>query len=214
MTSVQMLGLVALATVLTSGGAAWAGPPTDQLRGRVERVIQILEDPALKVEARSAERRAAIRAVANDIFDFRELSQRALARHWQGRSEAEREEFTHLFADLLERSYVGKIETYSGGERVQFTGETVDGGQATVRSRIVTKGGTEVPVDYRMHQVGERWLAYDVSIEGVSLVANYRAQFNKIIQTSSFKGLLDKLKAKKGEGLESETTPEKRTSRK
>ena len=214
MTSVRMVALVVLTTVLTSGGAAWAGPPTDQLRGRVERVLSILEDPALKAEARTAERRAAIRAVANEIFDFRELSQRALARHWQGRSAAEREEFTQLFADLLERSYVGKIESYSGGERIQFTSETVEGGQATVRTRIVTKGGTEVPVDYRMHQVGERWLAYDVSIEGVSLVANYRAQFNKIIQTSSFKGLLDKLKAKKGEGLDSDTTPQKRTSQK
>ena len=213
MTLVRMLALVAFTVVFTSGEAAWAGAPTDQLRGRVDRVLRVLDDPALKADARTAERRATIRSIALEIFDFRELSQRALARHWQGRSPAEREEFTQLFADLLERSYVGKIETYSGGEKIQYVGETADGDQVTVRTRIVTKAGTEIPVDYRMHRVGDRWLVYDVAIEGVSLVANYRAQFNKIIQTSSFKGLVDKLKAKKEEGLEADTT-QKRASQK
>jgi phospholipid transport system substrate-binding protein len=214
MTLARMLALVALTTVLTNGGTAWAGAPTDQLRGRVDRVLRVLEDPALKAETRTVERRAAIRTIAFEIFDFRELSQRALARHWQSRSPAERDEFMQLFADLLERSYVGKIETYSGGERIQYTGESADGEQATVRTRIVTKGGTEIPVDYRMHRVGDRWLVYDVAIEGVSLVANYRAQFNKIIQTSSYKGLVDKLKAKKEEGLEADADLQKRASQK
>jgi len=205
--------MVALTMVLT-GATAWAGAPTDQLRGRVDRVLRVLEDPALKTETRTAERRAAIRSIAFEIFDFRELSQRALARHWQARTAAERDEFMQLFADLLERSYVGKIETYSGGERIQYTAESADGEQATVRTRIVTKAGTEIPVDYRMHRVGDRWLVYDVTIEGVSLVANYRAQFNKIIQTSSFKGLVDKLKAKKVEGLEADADLQKRASQK
>jgi phospholipid transport system substrate-binding protein len=208
------LALVAAAVVLTTSGAAWAGPPTDQLRGRVERVLRVLEDPTLKQEARTAERRAAIRTIAFEIFDFRELSQRALARHWQARTPAERDEFVQLFADLLERSYVGKIELYSGGERIQYNAETIEGDQATVRTRIVTKGGTEIPVDYRMHRVGDRWLVYDVSIEGVSLVSNYRAQFNKIIQTASFRGLVDKLKAKKEEGLEADAAQHKRASQK
>jgi phospholipid transport system substrate-binding protein len=213
MTSVRVAAMVALTMVLT-GATAWAGAPTDQLRGRVDRVLRVLEDPALKTETRTAERRAAIRSIAFEIFDFRELSQRALARHWQARTAAERDEFMQLFADLLERSYVGKIETYSGGERIQYTAESADGEQATVRTRIVTKAGTEIPVDYRMHRVGDRWLVYDVTIEGVSLVANYRAQFNKIIQTSSFKGLVDKLKAKKVEGLEADADLQKRASQK
>ena len=213
MTLVRMAAMVALTMMLT-GATAWAGAPTDQLRGRVDRVLRVLEDPALKTETRTAERRAAIRSIAFEIFDFRELSQRALARHWQARSAAERDEFMQLFADLLERSYVGKIETYSGGERIQYTAESADGEQATVRTRIVTKAGTEIPVDYRMHRVGDRWLVYDVTIEGVSLVANYRAQFNKIIQTSSFKGLVDKLKTKKEEGLEADADLQKRASQK
>ena len=213
MTSGRMMALV-VAVVLTSGGTAWAGAPTDQLRGRVDRVLRVLEDPALKQEARTVERRAVIRGIAFEIFDFRELSQRALARHWQARTAAERDEFMQLFADLLERSYVGKIETYSGGDRIQYASESADGEQATVRTRIVTRSGTEIPVDYRMHRVGDRWLVYDVSIEGVSLVANYRAQFGRIIQASSFKSLVDKLKAKKEEGLEADAALLKRASQK
>jgi len=214
MTSVRMLALAITAVVLTSGGPAWAGAPTDQLRGRVDRVLRVLEDPALKQEARVVERRAAIRTMAQEIFDFRELSQRALARHWQARTPAERDEFVQLFADLLERSYISKIEMYSGGDHIQYTSETAEGDQATVRTRIVTRTGTEIPVDYRMHRVGDRWLVYDVAIEGVSLVANYRAQFNKIIQTSSFKGLVAKLSAKKEEAVGADAAQTKRASQK
>ena len=214
MASVRMLALAITAVVLTSGGPAWAGVPTDQLRDRVDRVLQVLEDPALKEDVRAADRRAMIRALAHEIFDFRELSQRTLARHWQARTPAERDEFVRLFADLLERSYIGKIEMYSGGDRIQYTSETADGSQATVRTRIVTRSGTEVPVDYRMHRVGDRWLVYDVTIEGVSLVANYRAQFNRIIQASSFRGLVDKLAAKKEEALGADAAQTQRASQK
>jgi phospholipid transport system substrate-binding protein len=211
MTVVRMLTMAITAVALTSG-AAWAGAPTDQLRGRVDRVLEVLEDPALKSEARVGERRAAIRAMAQEIFDFRELSQRALARHWQARTPAERDEFVPLFADLLERSYIGKIEMYSGGDRIQYLAETAEGDQAAVRTKIVTKSGTEIPVDYRMHRVGDQWLVYDVAIEGVSLVANYRAQFNKIIQTSSFRGLVEKLSAKKDEAAGADAGQAKRAS--
>jgi phospholipid transport system substrate-binding protein len=174
--------------------------------------LRVLEDPALKQDVRGADRRAAIRTIAHEIFDFRELSRRALARHWQARTPAERDEFVQLFADLLERSYIGKVEMYSGGDSIQYMSETVEGDQATVRTRIVTRSGTEIPVDYRLHLVGDRWLVYDVAIEGVSLVANYRAQFNKIIQTSSFKALVDKLAAKREEASGAETAVIKRAS--
>lgn len=196
MTSVRILMLAAMAAVLTTAGTAWAGAPTDQLRGRVDRVLRVLEDPQLKAETRAVERRASIRAIVDEIFDFREVSQRSLGPHWQGRTPTERDEFIQLFADLLERSYIDKIELYSGAERIQYTGEVLDGEQATVRTRIVTKQGTEIPVDYRMRRAGDRWLVYDVAIEGVSLVANYRAQFNRIIQRSSYKGLVEQLTAR------------------
>lgn len=203
MTRGLVAALVTL-VVLAADRPAWAGPPSDQLRAQMDRVIKVLEDPDLKREGRQAERRAAIRRVANEIFDFTETTRRSLGRHWHARTPQEREEIVRLYADLLERSYIGKIEMYSG-ERIQFAGETTDGDQATVRTRLVTKSGTEIPVDYRMHRVGgDRWLSYDVAIEGVSMVANYRAQFNKIIQSSGYKALVSKLAAKEEEGREAD----------
>ena len=186
--------------VLLVGLAVWApaparaGAPTDQLKASVEQIVKVLEDPALRAEARSRERRAAIRKEAEGVFDFSETAKRALGRHWQGLAEKDRQEFTSLFTDLIERAYISKIERYSG-ERIAYAGEAMDGGLATVRTRFVTKQGTEVPVDYRMQQRGDRWLVYDVSVEGVSLINNYRTQFDKIIQTSSYAELVRKMKA-------------------
>jgi len=195
------MGAMVLAGALAGGlsaGPAAAGVPTDQLKGAVERVLKTLDDPALK--GNQNDRRAAVRKIANEIFDFSEIAKRSLARHWQPLSEAQRTEFVSLFADLLERSYISKIETY-GGEKIQYTAERADGDLATVSTRIVTKNGTEVPVDYRLLKRGDRWLVYDVSIEGVSLVSNYRTQFNKIIQTTSYNELVSKLRNKQDELL-------------
>jgi phospholipid transport system substrate-binding protein len=201
-------GLVVLLTVamLAAVAPAWAGPPTEQLRVQMDRVIKVLENPELKREGRQLERRAAIRRLANEIFDFTETTRRSLGQHWQARTPAEREQFVRLYADLLERSYIGKIELYSG-ERIVFVGDTIEREQATVRTRLVTKAGTEIPVDYRMHRVGDRWLTYDVAIEGVSMVANYRAQFNKIIQASGFAALVTKLSEKEQQALEADRDP-------
>ena len=189
-----------LILVVLVGLAVWApaparaGAPTDQLKASVEQIVKVLEDPALRAGARAQERRAAIRKEAEGVFDFTETAKRALGRHWQGLSDKDRQEFTALFTDLIERAYISKIERYSG-ERVAYAGESVDSGLATVRTRFVTKQGTEIPVDYRMQQRGDRWLVYDVSVEGVSLINNYRTQFDKIIQTSSFAELVRKMKA-------------------
>jgi phospholipid transport system substrate-binding protein len=193
--------LAVMGLVAAPVAPAAAGVPTDQLRGAVERVLKTLDDPALKGEGKAGDRRVAVRKIANEIFDFGEIAKRSMARHWQPLSEAQRNEFVGLFADLLERSYISKIETY-GGEKIQYTAERADGEYATVSTKIITKNGTEVPVDYRMvKRPGDRWLVYDVSIEGVSLVSNYRTQFNKIIQTTSYNELVSKLKNKQDELL-------------
>jgi phospholipid transport system substrate-binding protein len=126
------------------------------------------------------------------------MGKRALARHWEARSPQEREEFSKIFADLLERSYVGKIEGYSG-EKILYEKETVDGDRAEVRTKLVTKSGTSIPIDYQLQKAGDRWRAYDVKIENVGLVANYRAQFNRIIQQSGYPDLVNRLKAKSEE---------------
>jgi len=190
--------VLALAVTLLTDRWAVAGVPTDQLKAQIDRVIKALEDPELKKEGRAKDRRAAIRKIANDIFDFSETARRSLGRHWQGRTPAERDEFVQLFSDLLERSYISKIETY-GGEKILYNSDSVEGDQAKVQTKLVAKGGSEIPIEYRMHKAGDRWLVYDVVIEGVSLVANYRTQFNKIIQTSSFKELMNKMKNKQHE---------------
>jgi len=197
------MGAMVLAGALVVGvssAPAAAGVPTDQLKGAVDRVLKTLDDPTLKGEARLGERRVAVRKIANEIFDFSEIAKRSMARHWQPLSEAQKNEFVGLFADLLERSYISKIETY-GGEKIHYTAERADGEFATVSTRIITKNGTEVPVDYRMIKRADRWLVYDVSIEGVSLVSNYRTQFNKIIQTTSYNELISKLRNKQDELL-------------
>jgi phospholipid transport system substrate-binding protein len=192
----------ALLMVVVFTHHAWAGSPSDQLRAQIERVVKTVEDPDLKKDGKARERRTAVRKIADDIFDFNETAKRSLARHWLQRTPAERKEFVDLFANLLERSYISKIELYNG-ERIAYVGETVEGDQATVRTKIVTKQGTEIPIEYKMlRTANDRWLVYDVMIEGVSLVANYRTQFNKIIQTSSYQELVKKMKTKQTEFLD------------
>lgn len=185
--------LIVLA-LIAAGDAATAGP-TDQLRQYVERVLGIVHDPAFQGEAKARERRAAIRRVADRLFDFEEMARRSLGRHWRGRTSAERAEFTELFAELLERAYIVRIEEYRG-ELIRYRLGAIEEDRATVHTTIHTTTGAAVPVDYRMLREGTRWLVYDVVIEGVSLVANYRTQFNRIIRTSSWEELIQRMKAK------------------
>ncbi len=194
---------VALAGVLilSTAQGGWAATAQEQLKGAIDRVVTTLESPALKGNGKVAERRIAVRKIANEIFDFGEIARRSLGRYWQPLSEAQRNEFVGLFGDLLERSYISKIELY-GGEKIIYSGERMDGDLATVSTKIITKNGTEVPVDYRLFRRGENWMVYDVNIEGISLVSNYRTQFNKIIQTNGYNTLVDRMKSKQTEFLE------------
>jgi len=189
MNILRALTLTAILALVTAGTAV-AGEPTDQVRRSVDEVLKIVQS-----QPDGPARRTAVRQAANRLFDFEETAKRALGPHWQQRTPAEHEEFVRLFSDLLEAAYVGKIDLYQG-EKITYVGETVDGDQATVKTRIVTKQGNEVPVDYRLSREKDRWRVYDVIIEGVSLVADYRTQFNKIIQTSSYDDLVKRMRAK------------------
>jgi phospholipid transport system substrate-binding protein len=194
------LALTAL-LVLSVVSPGWAGQAQDQLKGAIDRVVSTLENPALKGEGKAMDRRHAVRKIADEIFDFNEIARRSLGRYWQPLTEPQRTEFVGLFADLLERSYISKIELY-GGEKIIYSGERVEGDLATVSTKIITKNGTEVPVDYRLFKKGDRWMIYDVNIEGISLVSNYRTQFNKIIQTNGYNALVERMKTKQNEFLE------------
>src|SRR3972149_2803557 len=199
--------------VLAAAGGAWAGAPTEQLRGAIDRVTKARDNAALKGDSKVGERRTAVRKIANDIFDFGEIARRSLGRHWQGRTDKEREEFISLFGDLLERSYISKIELY-GGERILYTNERMDAEVAVVSTKIITRSGPGGRIDSRLLRRGDRWLVYDISIEGVSLVSNYRTQFNKIIQTTSYGELVKKMRAKQDEvSFEDEAQKKGKTSK-
>jgi len=201
----NLLTALAVSLVLLTAAPVWAGP-TDQLREYTDQVVKVLDDPAMARQ----DRRAAVRKIAHEAFDISETAQRVLARHWQARTPAEREEFTQLFADLLERTYIARMDEY-GGERIRYLSESIDGGFASVKARILTRTGTEVPVESRMNLRGDRWLIYDILIENVSLVGNYRAQFDRIIRSSSYEELVRRLKTKREEFL-NESTPRARRS--
>jgi phospholipid transport system substrate-binding protein len=175
-----------------------AGEPLDKIRQTVDDVLTVLADETLKAPERETERRAKIRQAVFQRFGFDEMAQRALAQHWRTRTPEERKEFVTLFSDLLERSYIDKIENYGGGkENIRYTKETIDkDGYATVRSEIISKRDLDVEVEYRLLQRDGNWAVYDVIIEGVSLVNNYRTQFNKIITESSYENLVKQMKLK------------------
>jgi phospholipid transport system substrate-binding protein len=205
----RALGLgLAVLFVLVSAQEAVAGAATDQLKGAIDRVVATLDSPVLKGDGKVLERRAAVRKIANEIFDFNEIARRSLGRYWQPLTELQRTEFVFLFGDLLERSYISKIELY-GGEKIVYSGERVEADLATVSTKIMTKNGTEVPVDYRLFKRGDRWMIYDVSVEGISLVSNYRTQFNKIIQTNGYNGLVEKMRTKQTEFAEEQAQKNK-----
>jgi len=202
--------LAGLVIGLTALHPVAAGVPLDVVKAGIDRVLRLVQDPELKKSANTVERRKRIRVVANDLFDWQETGKRALARHWQARTPQQRAEFSALFSDLIERSYVRKIEGYSG-ERILYTSESVEGDVATVNTKLLSRSGTEIPIDYRLQREGDTWRIYDVLIEGVSLVANYRSQFNRIIQQSSYEDLIRKMKAKQEELLFDDSQKAKKT---
>jgi len=177
---------------------AWAGVPTEKVKETADKIIAIVSDPSLKDPAKAAQRRERIRRTVDELCDWEEMSRRSLGRHWAQRTEQEKKEFVHLFGQLLERTYVDKVEGYSG-EKVNYLGERVDGDYAEVDVKVVTNKNTEIPVIYRMRAKDQKWWVYDMVIEGVSLVNNYRTQFSDIMAKSSFEGLMKKLREKSAE---------------
>jgi phospholipid transport system substrate-binding protein len=198
--SIVALLLVAATTTTAS--------PRDVVQRAVTRVVELLdgagqaspgEKSGVVGAISSVRRRAQIRAVADELFDFEEVARRALSVHWASRTPAERTEFVALFTDLLERAYIGGIEAYAG-EKIVYPAEKIDGEFAVVRSRIVPKKRTgdarsvETGLEYRLIRKDGRWKVYDVLIDGVSFVSTYRSQFDRIIKASSYSTLVDRLR--------------------
>ena len=212
---------VAVGQVLTmwamlSAASVPASPgPLPTVQRAVATVIAIFRSDdgvrATRPATTPAERRAEIRRVAEGLFDFDEVAQRALWRHWTERTPNERAEFVQLLKALLQRTYVGKIETYSG-ESITFVGERVEGSAATVMSRIVNKKTKETTaLDYRLHMKDGRWLVYDVVIDGVSFITNYRSQFDRMIRHSSYEAMIQQLRLNVGNDSQGAVSASPRT---
>jgi phospholipid transport system substrate-binding protein len=166
-----------------------------QLSVTVDKVIKILKRPELKTPDKEELKRKLLREAISERFDFQEMARRALARHWRKRTEQERREFVELFRVLLERTYLKRIEQYSD-EKVIYKDERIDPPYALVKTVVVTSQSVEIPIDYRLIQRSNDWKVYDVIIEGVSLVNNYRKQFAQIIRSSSYESLVERLRKK------------------
>lgn len=171
---------------------------TDEVKGVVDEVVRIVSDKELKKPQNEQKRRNALKKAISVIFDYGEMTQRSMGKHWKERSPAEKKELVQLFETLLENSYSGKIESYNQ-ERIVYLKENVEGEYAEVKSKVITAKRDEFSLDYRLMNKGGRWMVYDVVIEGVSLVSNYRTQFNNIIQRQGYGELVKKLRVKSEE---------------
>lgn len=187
------LAFSVLALVLGLMTSAFAGEPQDRLKVGIDKVIAVLSDNSLKGPAKKAERQAKLRAVADGFFDWRELSKRTVAEAWSKYSPKQQDEFIASFSELLQKTYIRKLEKYNN-EKVNYLKEQVDGDRAFINTQVVMKDKT-IPINYVMIKHGQ-WLVYDVVVEGVSLVKNYRSQFQKILSKDTPEGLIKRIRDK------------------
>ena len=187
------IGLM-IAGLVAGDGVAWAGQATDALKGSVDEVVRILNDPALNKPEKKQERRQVLVDVISKRFNFEEMAKRTVGAEWAKRSSEERREFVDSFRTLLSNSYLGRIENYSG-EKVHYNKEITDGEHAEVRTEIDT-GQSTIPIDYKMENAGGDWRVYDVVVEGTGLVSNYREQFKRILRKESFETLSKTIREK------------------
>lgn len=188
------IGTVLAVLVLVS--PAMAGAPTEQLQTQIDNVFKALANPELKGPDKAEQRRVIVLAAAEDIFDFAHTAKLTLGTYWEQLTPTQREEFVDVFKGFIGKSYLSNVDI-GDGQKVTYTSETIEGDRATVKSQITTSGGSNMAVDFRMVQnVPGKWRLYDVNVEGMSLVANYRQQFVRIIKAGSYDELVAKIRAK------------------
>jgi len=196
------LAIFVMLLLLPMGSMATAGEPTDVLRAPMDEALALLRDPQYKAEdpSKKLEQREKFWAVVEPVFDFDELSKRTLARNWQKFDAAQQAAFAEVFAELLGNIYVDRIQGGYSDETIEFGDQILHDAQplAVVKTFIVSSRN-RIPVDYSMIQKGETWRVYDVKVEGVSLVKNYRSQFNEILSKESPDQLIERLKEKVAE---------------
>ena len=175
----------------------YAGAPLDSVKADINKVLDVLRDPSLAGEAGKKTKKQKIRSISDTMFDYTELSRRTLGPDWKKLNSAQQNEFIDLYKCLLENAYADKIITYTN-EKVVFGKESpLTGTTSEVQTTVVTKKA-DIPINYRVIQKGGDWRVYDVVIEGVSLISNYRSQFREILMNNSPETLLDTLRKKVG----------------
>ena len=193
MKALSTVGLAILLLVQSVWVAA--GVPGDQVRQTADKVLAILKDHQLKGESKKNERKDKLKELIYQRFDFTEMARRSLGSEWRRRSPEEQKEFVKLFTGLLERTYLDNIESYNG-EKFRYLKEQEDNNHAQVDTEIIDNKGQEFSINYRLHKVNGDWKVYDVVIEDISLVNNYRSQFNRVLATSSYEELVNRMKGK------------------
>ena len=192
---VVAVSLLILCSVVSFGALSRAAGPTEQVRATVDKVFGMVKNPNLKLPAQKKDLQARLAEIIYPRFDFAEMAKRSLGPHWGRRTPAEQREFVKLFAELLGRSYAGRIESYSS-QNVAYTREVEDKNYAEVDTTIVSDKREKVSINYKLHSVDKEWRVYDLVIEDISIINNYRSQFNRVIARSSFEELVRMLKEK------------------
>ena len=196
---IRLITSIVLFLLVSVSASLQAVEPGKLIMDTIDKGILILKDPALKGEEKVQERRQKLWEEISPVFNFEEMSKRALGLYWKKCSPEEKKEFVELFTSILKDAYIGKTDTYSG-EKIVLIKEKIESNYANVQTRFVTINGTEILVGFCMMDTQEKWKVYDVVIEGVSMVNNYRNQFNSILVKSSYKELVQKIKEKKARG--------------
>jgi phospholipid transport system substrate-binding protein len=187
--------LLFLLCFLPLPAASRAGSPTEQVRNTVDKVLTIVRSPNSKSKAQIEAQRAQLLEVIYPRFDFAEMAKRSLGPHWARRTPEEQREFVEIFAALMGRAYAGNIESYTS-QNVLYTRESEDQNYAQVDTKIVGDNQATVSINYKLHSVGNEWKIYDLVIEDISVVNNYRSQFNRVLARSSFAELVRIMKEK------------------
>jgi phospholipid transport system substrate-binding protein len=189
--------LVATIGLLGAAGISRAGEPLELVKLAAEGAIAVLKDPKFKSPEQKKERVNRLKEIINPIFDYNEMARRSLGAHWRRRSPAEQEEFIRLFRAFLEKIYSDKIDFYDG-QKVMFGRETIEQEYAQVESTMINSKGEENSVVYRLKRSDGKWKVYDAVVENISIVNNYRSQFDRVISKSSYEDLKKMLREKAG----------------
>ena len=207
MKNIRTTFALCLVLLVVTSVSAFAAGPQETVKQALDKAVVILENPKYKApQADTKEMYEQIRKIIRGVFDFEELSSRTVGKPWVGMSAEEREEFTETFTQLLERTYLRRIEEYNN-EQVEYLKELVQGERAMVMTNV-SHEGKRIPVNYRLTQTKNGWMVYDVSVEGVSLVKNYRTQFRDILQNGTPQELLQRLREKVAQLDEPGTKPQ------